>query len=121
MPLNSFFTYTIVSNIPGHINAIIKIDPTHAIFKGHFPGNPVTPGVTQIEIVRQVISFCKKKELMLIKAKQLKYITPILPAQTSSIGLIIDYTEVPEGIAVKCTLSGEEQIFTKIRGVFSEK
>lgn len=120
MPLNDFFSFSIESNDTGHIKAILTINRDHEILKGHFPGNPVTPGVTQIEMVRKVLSTGLNKELRLKEAKDLKFIAPVLLPHTHGIELIIDYTEIPEGISVKCVLSRNNRVFTKIRGTFSE-
>jgi 3-hydroxyacyl-[acyl-carrier-protein] dehydratase len=121
MPLNDFFSYTINSNESGHIKALLSIDQNHDIFKGHFPGNPVTPGVTQLEMVRQVLSKCTNKDLMLTEAKDLKFLSPLLPPQTHDIELTIDYKEEQGTISTRCVLSRNDQVFTKIRGTFSEK
>jgi 3-hydroxyacyl-[acyl-carrier-protein] dehydratase len=121
MPLNDFFSYSIKLNEVGHIEAILSIDHNHDIFKGHFPGNPVTPGVTQLEMVRKVLSKCIQQNLMLIAAKDLKFITPILPLHTDGIELTIDYKKEHTGISVRCVLSRDELVFTKIRGTFSEQ
>ena len=41
--------------VPGdHIVATFWVDPQREIFKGHFPGNPICPGVIQIETMAQV-------------------------------------------------------------------
>ncbi|MEP7278535.1 MAG: 3-hydroxyacyl-ACP dehydratase, partial [Bacteroidota bacterium] len=49
--------YTIVSPViePENIRAILKINPDHAIFKGHFPGQPVVPGVCMMQIVKELM------------------------------------------------------------------
>ncbi len=120
MPLNDFFSYRIRSHEAGHIEALLNIVREHPIFDGHFPGNPVTPGVTQIEMVRQVISACLKKNLMLTTAREIKYLNPILSQHTHGIELTIDYSEDHGNISVRCLLSQDDHIFTKIRGVFSE-
>lgn len=36
-------------------------NPDHSIFKGHFPGNPILPGVVQVEMMAQASSFCMTK------------------------------------------------------------
>lgn len=44
---------------PGeHIVAELDIDPDLAIFKGHFPGHPVLPGVILMEALAQAASIC---------------------------------------------------------------
>lgn len=121
MPLNDFFSYKIKLNEAGHIKALLSINRHHGIFKGHFPENPVTPGVTQLEMIRQVLSCCIEKDLMLTEAKDFKFIAPILPPNTDGIELNIDYKKEQGKISTRCVLSRNEQVFTKIRGTFSEQ
>ncbi|MCK5883334.1 MAG: beta-hydroxyacyl-ACP dehydratase [Bacteriovoracaceae bacterium] len=37
--------------------AYYTVSPTHPIFEGHFPGNPIWPGVLQIEAMAQAACF----------------------------------------------------------------
>lgn len=39
------------------VTAKYYTDPEHPIFKGHFPGNPILPGVVQVEMMAQASSF----------------------------------------------------------------
>ena len=32
------------------LKAIIELNPAHDVFKGHFPNNPVTPGVCMLQV-----------------------------------------------------------------------
>lgn len=121
MPLDNFFSYSLLQIEPGFIKALLYINQEHDIFKGHFPGNPVTPGVTQVEMIRQVFSKSINRNLMLAEAKNLKYMSPILPPFTEGIELTIEYTEQPIGFSTNCVLSRKNQIFTKIRGTFCEQ
>ena len=40
------------------IHAQLDVDPDLALFKGHFPGHPVFPGVIIMEALAQAASFC---------------------------------------------------------------
>ncbi|MBN2523634.1 MAG: hypothetical protein JXB24_10190 [Bacteroidales bacterium] len=120
MPLNDLFEYKLIESVEGSIIATIHIHANHRLFKGHFPGNPVTPGVTLIEIVRVVLSESVKKDLMLTEARDIKYLASIVPPNTDTINLEIKYKTAANGIAVNCVLSGNDQVYTKIRGIFSE-
>lgn len=121
MPLNNFFTYEIHDLNSPSIKALVTIDPQHEIFKGHFPGQPVTPGVVLIEILRQIVSSRMKKELMLSAAREIKYLTPVLPSETTKIEYLIETVESFEAISVNCVISQGEKIFTKIKGEFREQ
>ena len=35
--------------------ALLEINPLHKIFKGHFPGQPVVPGVCMLQMGREIL------------------------------------------------------------------
>ena len=49
---------------------------SHPIFKAHFPGNPILPGFTQIEIIAQIMND------HIISIKYSKFLSHILPGDT---------------------------------------
>lgn len=120
MPLNELFTYKVLKPEAGIIRALIDIDTKHRLYNGHFPGKPVTPGVVLIEIIRIILSDSVKKDLMLAEAKDIKFIAPVVPPDTHNLDLEINYNDATEGITANCILSGNNQVYTKMRAVFSE-
>ncbi len=78
----------------------------HAIFAGHFPGNPILPGVVQIEMMAQVSSFALMKAVP--NWKDLKMDVMLLSVATSKFRKPI-FPEMELDIRSKCT---------KIRGPF---
>ncbi len=57
--------YNILSLEPNENGYLAKVcfDPEHAIYKAHFPNNPVTPGVILLQI-------CKQCALQILKQSQ---------------------------------------------------
>ncbi|MGB0453443.1 MAG: 3-hydroxyacyl-ACP dehydratase FabZ family protein [Bacteriovoracaceae bacterium] len=61
----------------------------HPIFKGHFPGNPILPGVVQVEMMAQATSFVLFKleafkvgsqlDVALVSVNNAKFRKPVLP------------------------------------------
>lgn len=47
------FVDRIVEIAPGKIKAVKQVDPAEAFFKGHYPGNPIMPGVLVCESIFQ--------------------------------------------------------------------
>lgn len=120
MPLNDLFTYRVENKNEGNIKAIVTIHEGHPLFEGHFPGQPVTPGVVLIEIIRKVLSDMLDMKLMLSSAREIKFVSAVIPTIIKEIELSIEYKILQEAIETTCVFSGEGQIFTKLRGEFRE-
>lgn len=52
MLLNDFFKITDIKNADKYTISI-EMNPKHDIYKGHFPGNPITPGVCLTQMVKE--------------------------------------------------------------------
>jgi 3-hydroxyacyl-[acyl-carrier-protein] dehydratase len=63
----------------GRIKARFCFDPGLALFKGHFPGAPMLPGVVQIEMVRLMLERAENRPLQIIHIKKNKFLKPIVP------------------------------------------
>lgn len=68
-------------NQEGDIIAAFTFSPESLIFKGHFPGNPILPGVAQLEIVKYMIERALECKYRLKEAASIKFFQPLLPDQ----------------------------------------
>ena len=118
MPLNDLYTYEIVQSEAECIFAKISFDSSHAVYKGHFPDQPVTPGVVLIEITRNVLANMLQKSLQLVSAKELKFLNPIIPSTNNIVDLKIDFTLTDGAYKVQAIYTADDKTFTKIKGVF---
>ena len=55
------------------------------VFKGHFPGNPILPGVFQIEMVRTAWEAVANKRGNIVNVVKAKFTGVILPGQDVSV------------------------------------
>ena len=69
MLLDDFFTIIDLEKTDESVISNIKIDPSHKIFEGHFPGNPITPGVVQVQLVKEILEKAGVKILGIILNK----------------------------------------------------
>ena len=56
--------------------ATIRLLPESPVYKGHFPGYPITPGVCLVEIALELMG-----NVQLVGAKNIKFTSPIIPAE----------------------------------------
>ena len=67
---------------PDTFRAEFRFDPAMPAFAGHFPGNPLLPGVFQIEMVRAAVNArtCESHEI--VRVTKAKFSRPVLPGET---------------------------------------
>ena len=46
------------------LSAMIRLNPSHEIFKGHFPGNPILPGVCVVQILKEILMYQLNNKLI---------------------------------------------------------
>lgn len=54
MLLKDFYKIISLENtVDSKYKAVISINEQHDVFKGHFPGNPIMPGVCMMQIIKR--------------------------------------------------------------------
>ncbi len=100
----------------------IRLNPGHEVYKGHFPDQPVVPGVIQLQIIKELLEGQKQMSLFMDSIVQVKYLRPILPGEDTLLDLEVSIkTQTPESIKSSIVISSGETIFTKANIVFSIK
>jgi 3-hydroxyacyl-[acyl-carrier-protein] dehydratase len=89
----------------GSFTANITLNKDHEIFKGHFPGNPVTPGVCMMQIVKELTEEFTGSSLFLQSASNVKFMAIINPFETPDLTLQLDITDSGDEVKVKNTTS----------------
>lgn len=75
---------------PFRHEAPLRIAPDHPAIPGHFPGNPVVPGVLLLDAVVDAAEQWLAGRLHVRGLRQAKFIAPLLPGQDARIGLSLD-------------------------------
>lgn len=80
MLIKDFYTLQAVNVMDANIiHANIKLNKDHEVFNGHFPGNPVTPGVCMIQTIKEIIETQVKQSLFLQYISNVKFTALINP------------------------------------------
>lgn len=61
----------------------VKLYPEHYIYKAHFPGHPITPGVCLLQMVAELASVAEKCTLGVRAVRNAKYTGVVDPAENS--------------------------------------
>ncbi len=63
----------------------IQLNPEHTIYKAHFPGQPITPGVCIVQIAVELLEEHLNAALQLKTAKNVKFLSVISPCENQCI------------------------------------
>ena len=120
MLIEEFYQIVSTKDEGSELVSTVSLNKDHEIYKAHFPGNPITPGVCIVEILKAII--CKKfaKELMFNQVSNIKFLKVISPIETPEIEYHIKYSQTELGIKVNVVVKKGDLIFTKISGYFNE-
>ncbi len=112
--------YTVKSFEPNEngVKATIHLNKEHAIFKGHFPGNPVMPGVCMIQIIKELTEKLVKKELFLSVSSNIKFMAIINPEKNDTLVLNLTVSTIDEVVKVKNTTFFEDTLALKLSATF---
>ncbi|MFN8249181.1 MAG: 3-hydroxyacyl-ACP dehydratase [Ferruginibacter sp.] len=120
MLLNDFFTINGLQVSGTDVTATIIIDPAHKIFEGHFPGQPVVPGVCQMQMLKEIMEMVTEKKLDVVKAYDMKFLAVIDPSKNDQVSVSIKYAEDPSGgLQVTGSLFKDELQHFKFKGLLN--
>jgi len=100
------------------VHAAVKLSKEHKVFQGHFPGNPIMPGVCMIQMIKELTEKATGKELFLAVASNVKFMAIINPEKNDIIQLVLTISEVNDQIKVKNTVHFEDTLALKLNATF---
>lgn len=100
--------------------AEINLNHNHDIFKGHFPDVPVLPGVTMMQMVKELLQESLGKNLQIKRAGQLKFLQMVNPQKVDSLFFHINWSDSEEGIKVKAELKQQDDVYFKMTGLLAQ-
>jgi len=113
--------FRIVSLEKNHpdFSAVIEFNPEHDIFKGHFPGNPVVPGVCMVQIIKIILKDIYQKDFTMKQASQLKFLAIINPNENKNVLVNLEILKQDtDGVTVAGSIHKQEMVFLKYKAVF---
>jgi 3-hydroxyacyl-[acyl-carrier-protein] dehydratase len=114
----NFFEINNLEVVGFDVKAELTINVAHKIFDGHFPGQPVVPGVCIMQMVKEIIEQVLSKKTNLISSSEIKFLAIINPVENNIISATIKYAVEENGhINVTATLFKGELVHFKIKGV----
>jgi 3-hydroxyacyl-[acyl-carrier-protein] dehydratase len=101
------------------LKATVIFNANHPLFTGHFPGNPVVPGVVQVQIIKELAEMHAGRKLLLRHAKNIKFLSIISPVANpnAEVNLHFGLMEAND-YPVQASIRAGETVFMKFSGIF---
>ncbi|MEN8157080.1 MAG: hypothetical protein ABFS10_09020 [Bacteroidota bacterium] len=105
----------------GTIEATVTVNRESAVYRGHFPGFAITPGVCQVLMIQEILEGALNIRLRLSGAKSIKFTAMHEPDKAGEIQARISYTRDGSRLTVEGMLFKETTTYLKFKGAFIEQ
>lgn len=116
MLMNDFYSIEYMQREPNSLLCKVVFNTQHDIFKGHFPGQPVVPGVCMMEMVKELLEQAVDKALWLRNAGQVKFLQLITPDVQPMIN--VSWNENKGSMTVNASFKSDTSDLFKLTGSF---
>lgn len=117
-----FFKIDKIEQSEGKYSANIQLNKAHEIYNGHFPNQPVTPGVCMLEMTKEIYELQKEMSFSISKIKTIKFLAVLNPLEQNVVELLIqEMKEEEDDIEIKAELKDTEKTYFKFRGRFQKR
>ena len=121
--LEDFYTEIVSTDLSTEntFTATVELNPSHKIYKGHFPEIPVAPGVSLIQLIQEVLAKKINHPLALKEGSNIKFLAMINPLKENKITISYTILIKDKEVDVTANISGKEIIYVKFKGTFNIK
>jgi 3-hydroxyacyl-[acyl-carrier-protein] dehydratase len=121
MLLKDFYQILSLEKKEPHYEAVILVNEKHDVFNGHFPGNPIMPGVCMMQIIKELTEQITGNSLLMQSLSNVKFMALINPDATPELRLELDITITEDDlIKVKNTAYFNDTTALKLNSVYKK-
>ena len=119
MLAGNFYTILESQQTEQSFAALLALNAAHPIFEGHFPGQPVVPGVCMMQTIQELLEKGLQRKLLLQKASNMKFLVMINPVLQPQVNTELQYTLQDDGtVKTSAVIKSESTVFMKFQGTF---
>ena len=102
--MNDMKIYDVLAIQESSFDILMKDE--HPVYQGHFPGQPITPGVMTLQMIRDCVILLLDKQLHYTGIKNCRFVAMVRPGDKLRLNL---QTEVAgDSVVVKAVLAGAD-------------
>lgn len=122
MLLNSYFTINEEIKNESGSDFRIALNPQHEVYQGHFPGDPICPGVCSIQTIRECAEVALGAKLTISAVSQCRFSELLTPAKNINLFLKLALEKgADDSYKVVASIASEdgETLFLEYKGEYT--
>ena len=119
MLLDSFFKITKIEENWNAVRFNVSINFEHKIFEGHFPQQPVVPGVFSLQMIKECLEWFHNKKYQYSELINCKFLNPIFPEQDRELLIECEY-ELADSFLLKAKILFENTVYLTLKAKLNE-
>lgn len=102
---------------------LCELKPDCDVYRGHFPGKPVAPGVCNIEMIRECAEMLVEQDLLIDTIKQCRLTAVATPAVCPKVDVKVSvaHIEGTDDYNVVASISDAETSYMELKGTLKMK
>ena len=119
MLIDNLFDINTIKKLEEKLITEVTINKSNTIFDGHFPGNPVTPGVIQIQLVKEILEKYYQRNIKLDSIGRCKFLAVLNPVESPTISIEITVKEIDNTFKINAVGKDNSTSYFKFSAVYS--
>lgn len=97
----------------------VSVNEQHSVFAGHFPSQPVVPGVCTLAMVKECVSKIVLRSLRFSYIRECKFLSAIVPGEHSELVVKIVIKDDATGLNLVAEVMTESATMMKLKSTMS--
>ena len=97
----------------------VAILPECSVYQGHFPGDPICPGVCNIETIKECVCDLLGCDLRIQSIKQCRLTAIATPTVCPEVSITINCTPKDEAFIIQATIADDKQTYMEFKGTLA--
>ncbi len=121
MLVKDYYTINEVTCADGVYKYLVTINKDCCVYEGHFPGHPVSPGVCNIQMIKECAEQAAGKSLFMNNLQLCRLTTLMSPQTHSQAEVILSIVQEGELYKLKATIGMADEKYMELKAELIEQ
>ena len=114
------FTWVSTEDCGNGFAVRLQCNPSHPIYRAHFPGNPITPGACLLKTAGELLQNKAGRPLYLKSSKNIKYLSILVPEEGKEVRFVFtNLASTEDGCKAQLVIEDDATVYSKMSLTYS--